>query len=215
MPRSRIRSPSNGRFAIVLPGTSGVVDRGEFHTASSALTAGAGLAIPTWLPSMTNAPAGTVTSTPGAIVASVSAPTDRKCSDANVSAGLSTAAIGTPLDWPAVTSSRHRLRAEPFCDQRVDLSRTRRSGRRSCRTSDRRIVPVRPAMPAYRAIGVVTAGRRGRGRRGTRTSGRSAGSGVCRATTRQTSSARRRACPSEPKGGSRAATTASKREKSM
>ena len=51
-------------------------------------------------------------------------------------------------------------------------------------------------MSTYRAIGAVTAGRPGRGRHGTQTSGISAGFGAGRATTRQTSSDPTAAWPS-------------------
>ena len=59
--------------------------------------------MPTWRPSITNGPVGTVSVVPGATSVSVSAPTERKCSEPSASAGLSTAAIGTPRRWPSAT----------------------------------------------------------------------------------------------------------------
>ncbi len=54
---------------------------------------------------MTSGPTGMVTAAPGAITASDSAPTSRKCSADNASAGVRTAAIGTPRVCPWATSA--------------------------------------------------------------------------------------------------------------
>ena len=72
---------------------------------SSAPANGAGRLNPAWCPSTTNEPTGTATRMPGASSASVNAPTARKCSDVNASAGVSTAAIGTPRACPSATKA--------------------------------------------------------------------------------------------------------------
>ena len=97
--------PSNGRDGRQESPAGEGDGRGTDHSGSSVPAGGAACRYPWWCPSTTSGPTGTVTVTSGARVASDNAPTLRKCSADNASAGVSTAAIGTPRAWPCVTRS--------------------------------------------------------------------------------------------------------------
>ena len=125
----------------------------------------------------------------------VSAPTARKCSDANASAGLNTAAMGTPRRCPSATSSSIVWAANSSRDRGVELLGRGIAGGDRLELGIGELVRAHRARPASRATDGPTAGRSGRIRRGRRMSGRSADSVGVRATARPRSSARRRPGP--------------------
>ena len=156
---------------------------------------GAGRSKPRWRPSTTNAPTGTVTSTPGAIVG-VGQRADRP--EVLGAQGFRRAehrGDRHPARLPRRDQLVHRLRGEQLGDERVDLPRRAvpRGDRVELRVLKLLGLPqprshTAPLARRQQADPDVTVPAR-------RISGRSAGFGVCHATARWTVSGRRRPVP--------------------
>ena len=180
---------------VAEPGVVGRSDRVALQAASSPPTGGAGRAKPSGCPSTTNAPTGTVTSTPGAI-GRLGQRADRP--EVLGRQGFCRAEHRGDRHAPRLARRDqlvHRLRGEQLGDQRVDLPG--RAVPRGDRVELRILKLVRfpqprphsPPLPwRQQADPDVTVPTR-------RRSGRSAGFGVCHATARWNASGRRRPVP--------------------